>query len=383
MKFQRYQLKKEAVVVVEKHHPWIFRSHMSSAAEVFKTGDKIKLVDASNKPIGYGIYDQEGLIAVRVLKVGATEPDANWIKKKVIKAISKRESLRKYTDAYRIIHGENDGFPGVVIEIYKETLILQVYTKSMDKLGRYVAALIAKELGSKNILLKNPSKRIEKDKSQVREVRVLKGHIPAKIPIREGKTGFHVDIAHGQKSGMFLDLRGLRKYLGSSDLKNKRVLNLFSYTGTLGLMAENAGAKEMWNIDLAQGALEFAKRYHVVEEKLHKFINADIFHWLEALDPKERFDLIIVDPPNMGTKKEQVPQILKAYEKLYKLSQKHLKEKGMIIGCCCTSRISRREFGRLVDRLLPGMKCLKELEPEDDHPVSFPEGDYLKIRIYR
>lgn len=369
--------------MLKAKHPWIFRSHLSSAANVLKTGDYVELVDASNVKVGYGVFDEEGLIAIRVIKFGSTAPTTEWFQSQIKKAIGKRAALKNYTNAYRVIHGENDGFPGVVLEVYEDTLILQVYASSMDRLGRYVASSVQKDLGLKHILLKEPQKRIQIEKKEKREVRILRGNIPSKIKVKEGKHTFQVDVAQGQKSGTFLDLRGLRKWVAAADLKNQRVLNLFSYTGTLGLMAEEAKAKQVWNVDISQGAMDFAKKYHTKDPARHQFIQADIFQWLESLGAHEKYDLVIVDPPNMGTKKEQVPQIMRAYEKLYRLSQKHVAPKGALVACCCTSRIERSDFARAVDRFLPEMKVIKELQPEDDHPVGFPQGDYLKIRIYK
>lgn len=377
---RRYQLNKDALRILQSGHPWIFRSHLSTAADVFKTGDWLSLVDAQNKVAGFGIYDKDGLIGIRNLKKGETPPDPEFFQKKVAMALKKREPLKNYSDAFRALHGENDGLPGVVIDVYGDTLVLQTYSSSVDALGRYLAQVVCSQLQSKNILWKIPKKR--KGKRPDGDFRVLRGMNPGKIVFREGKMQFTVDVGEGQKSGTFLDLRGLRKWIAQENLKGKKVLNLFSYTGNLTRASEIAGAKEIWSVDISKGAIEFTEKYHAEDKKKHKFIAADIFKWIDALGPNEKFDLIIVDPPNMASKKDQVPVALRAYRHLYTAVRSHLNPQGRIVGACCTSRIDRKTFEREVGNYLKGMKLIKDIKPEDDHPVGFEEGDYLKIRIY-
>ena len=210
----------------------------------------------------------------------------------------------------------------------------------------------------------------------------LFGKTPKVIHFREGKMEFTVDVASGQKSGGFLDLRSLRKWLASQNLRGLRILNLFSYTGMLGLAAESAGAKEIWNVDVSQGAVDFGKQFHCVEPKRYRFIATDIFTWIERLRYSEKFDLILVDPPSMVSRTSQVPGALKAYRRLYHACREHLSKKGRIVACCCTTRIPRPVFDRETKRNLSPMRLEHSFRPESDHPVGFREGDYLKILVF-
>jgi 23S rRNA (cytosine1962-C5)-methyltransferase len=382
LKPKRYQLTKDSARVVTSGHPWIFRSHLSSAADIFKEGDWLSLVGSKNEILGHGVFDKEGLIAIRVLKRGPNAPDLKYFHEKIDAALKKRENLRNYTESFRAIHGENDGLPGIVVDIYKNTAVLQTYSKGMDTLGRYLAGRVQKQLDAQNLLWKMPSKR--KGSKGGEAPRLLGGSMPKKITFREGKMQLTVEVGLGQKSGMFLDLRGLRKWLTTAPLTGKRVLNLFSYTGTLGLAAEVGGAKEITNVDISEGALKAAKEFHAIKKEKHRWITADVFDWLKELSPKEKFDLIIVDPPMMAAEMSQVPQALRAYRNLYRKALDHLAPKGQIVACCCTSRISRADFLKEVQNTLgpKGLTKRKEIPPEDDHPVGFPEGDYLKIYIF-
>lgn len=378
MKSRRYQIKKEVETILKQGHPWIFKSHLSSAAQIFKTGDLLALVNASNEVVGYGFFEEDSLIAIRVIKFGKTPPDAEWFKSKLVKCLSKRDNLRGYTEGFRAIHGENDGIPGIVFDVYKKTGVLQTYAPSVDPLGRYIASVLRKELHLETVLWKTPSRR-----KKVGKDRILYGKEIGLQRIREGKLKVGVDVGEGQKSGTFLDLRGLRKFLSLQNLKGKRVLNLFSYTGTLGLAAEIAGATEIWNVDIAKGALKFSEEHHSLDKKKFRYLTADVFKWVESLPPFEKFDVIIVDPPSMASEAKQVPAALKAYARVYKRLIPHLKPGGMMIVCCCTSRITRQKFVEVAKKAVaPVLPKMKSLPPEDDHPVGFPQGDYLKILIF-
>jgi 23S rRNA G2069 N7-methylase RlmK/C1962 C5-methylase RlmI len=158
------------------------------------------------------------------------------------------------------------------------------------------------------------------------------------------------------------------------------VLNLFAYTGMLGRAAEAAGAAEIVHVDQSERALAFAAEHHVVDRARHHFITADAF----AYEPEGEFDLVIVDPPSMTSKTQQVPKVLAAYKKLYARVAPHVRPGGAIVAACCTSRIPRAVFHETVRAALPDTFTRdSELPVEPDHPVGFPQADYLKIAFWR
>ena len=145
------------------------------------------------------------------------------------------------------------------------------------------------------------------------------------------------------------------------------------------MAAEVAGASEIWQVDSSSGALEFAKGHHAISPKKHRWICEDIFEWA----PKGEFDVIIVDPPSMASEKIQVPGALRAYRNLYRKLIPNLKKNGLMIACCCTSRIPRQLFEAEMEKTLGrGFKRVKSILPESDHPVRFTEGDYLKLLVF-
>jgi 23S rRNA (cytosine1962-C5)-methyltransferase len=152
----------------------------------------------------------------------------------------------------------------------------------------------------------------------------------------------------------------------------------------LAVSAELAGAREIVSVDASAAALDLAKRFHVRDPSHHRFITADVFDWLPALDAAEQFDLVVVDPPAMTSRKSQVPGVLAAYTRLYRAAAKHVQPGGAVVAACCTSRIERAVFRDTVRAALgDGFRLERELRPEPDHPVRFAQGDYLKITVWR
>lgn len=377
---RRYQLKKEAAGVVLRDHPWIFRDTLSSAAVVFRDGDWLRLVDGSNKVLGHGFYEAEGAIAIRVLRRGPERPNAAWVKQKLTAALAKRADLAKRTDGVRLVHGDSDGLPAVVVDRFGDTLVAQSYARGADALTRFSACVLARELSIPNVLWVPAHRR----KGTEVAPRVLRGAPPAIGSFTEDEMAFSVDLAGGQKSGTYLDLRGLRRAVRAAPLAGARVLNLFSYSGMLGKAAELAGAAYVVQVDGSERALAFAKAHHIGDPAKHELVHADVFTWLPSHAPGTSYDLVIVDPPAMTSNKQQVPAVLAGYKKLYRAAAPLVRPGGVLVAACCTSRIERAQFDKVVAETLgPGFERETVITPEIDHPVGFPQADYLKIGWYR
>jgi 23S rRNA G2069 N7-methylase RlmK/C1962 C5-methylase RlmI len=377
---RRYQLRKEAVGVVLRNLPWVFREHLSSAANVFADGDWLRLVDGSNKVIGYGIYEADGAIAIRVLRTGAERPDAAWLREALRVALAKRADLATHTDGIRLVHGESDGIPAVVADRFGDTLVVQSYSRGADALARFAARAIANELAIPNVVLRPAHRR----RAASPEPRVLRGTMPDVARFTEDGVEFAVDLAGGQKSGTYLDLRGLRRAIATTDLRGKRVLNLFSFSGMLGRAAELAGAEHVTNVDASERALAFAAAHHATDPAKHTYVTADIFKWLPTLGADELYDLVIVDPPAMTSHMHQVSAALAGYKKLYRAAAPHVRPGGVLVAACCTSRIERTVFHQTVASSLgDAFVRERELPTEPDHPVGFAQADYLKIGWWR
>jgi 23S rRNA (cytosine1962-C5)-methyltransferase len=380
MKPRRYQLRKDAVAIVQRGHPWIFRDQMSTAASVFADGQWLRLVDGANRVVGYGIYEAEGAIAIRVLRVGEALPDAAWLREALRSALAKRTALTAHTDGLRLVHGESDGIAAVVVDRFADTLVVSSYSTGADAIARYVARALHVETGAARVVLRPARRR----RGPALPARVLVGTPADVVSFTEYGLRYSVDLADGHKTGTYLDLRGLRQYLATAPLQGARVLNLFSYTGMLGRAAEAAGAASITQVDQSQRALDFAAAHHVTDPAKHRFISADIFEWLPELDASQQFDVVIVDPPAMTSRTAQVPSVLAAYRKLYRAAERRVAPGGLLVSACCTSRIERSVFRKTVRDALPVRFTFeRDLPPEPDHPVGFAQADYLKILLWR
>jgi 23S rRNA (cytosine1962-C5)-methyltransferase len=388
---RRYQLRKEAVGIA-LHHPWIFRDHLSSAASVLRDGDLLRLVDGGNRVVGYGFYEATGAIAIRMLRRGPLPPDAAWLRGQLAAAVARRAELAMRTDAIRLVHGESDGIPAVVVDRFADTLVVSSYSAGADALARYAAgALPTGELPRPTApasQIVGPARHVVLRPARLRHApagpaRTLRGSPPELVRITEGDLVLAVDLAAGQKTGTYLDLRGLRREVAAAPLAGARVLNLFAYAGMLGLAAEHAGATAIVQVDASERGLAFAAAHHVRAPARHTFVVADVFAWLPAF-AAEPFDLVIVDPPAMTSKATQVPSVLAAYRKLYRAAARLVRPGGAVIAACCTSRIERPVFHQTVREALGGQFSLgHEIPPEPDHPVGFSQADYLKIGWWR
>jgi len=212
--------------------------------------------------------------------------------------------------------------------------------------------------------------------------RVLRGTPPDIATVSEDGMPFAIDLAGGHKTGTYLDLRGLRAAIAALPLAGKHVLNTFAYTGMLGRAAEAAGASAILQVDQSERALAFAAAHHVTDPARHTFITADLFEWLPNHDGA--YDIVIIDPPSMTSRKAQVPGVLAAYRKLYRSAARLVKPGGLVVAACCTSRVEREVFHKTVRAALGDRFTReRELPTEADHPVSFPQADYLKISLWR
>ena len=375
----RYQLSKRALAVLDSGHPWIFRGLLSSAAHALPDGQWLALHDGANRVVGHGVYAAEGAVAIRVLARGPERPGGATFAARIDAALARRAPLRAETDGFRAIHGESDGLPAVVVDVFGPVVVAQSYAAGVDALARFAGRRVARALGAQALILRAGHRRFS---GGGEAPRVVAGEAADEVVFHEGPLALHARPRSGQKSGSFLDLRGLRRWVAGAPLAGARVLNLFAYTGGLGLAAEHAGAVHVTQVDRSADALALAARHHVRDPARHTFAIADAFGWRPP-DREARFELVIVDPPSMTSRKEQVGQVLAAYRRLHHHAAGLVAPGGQLVLCCCTSRVTRRQFLAVVAERRDRFDVIADQPPELDHPVGFPEADYLKVVILR
>ncbi len=367
-------------------HPWIYRDAIERAPAGLPAGAWVRVQSANQQAIG--VWDDRGPIAVRLFSA-TTIPDAAWVRARVEEAWRRREPIRQHqppTTAYRWIYGENDGLPGIVVDLYgdetfsRQWAVIKVYSPSLERIMRLVVDALPQITPLAGIILREDA-----------EWRMLAGSPPEdEIIILEHGVRFAVDMLRGQKTGFFLDQRENRATIRAWS-QGKRVLNLFSYTGGFSVYAAMGQAQEVISVDSAAPAIATAKhnfRLNGFDPAAHGFVVGDAFEVLTKYHGEgQRFDLIIVDPPSFARSKSQVPQAVKAYRRLHTLAMKCLKPHGILAAASCTAQISPTQFRNiLADAAADAQRRILLLHDAGqplDHPVAahFPEGRYLKFML--
>ncbi|TGM10791.1 class I SAM-dependent rRNA methyltransferase [Leptospira selangorensis] len=406
-RFRRYQLNKTTESVLNSGHPWILNGKLSTAISAFQDGDWMRLVSGTNETLGFGIYSSSGPIGIRIIQRG-NDFSLPQLKQTIEKVLELRKPLRTKTNAYRLLHGENDLVPGVTVDRYGSTWVVQTYSNSLRTFSRlvvrllYSAATKSEEPIPKQIVWISPQ-RIGSEKSL--PVRFLRGK--KEIPYEEGiflnQVQWKTKIP-GQKGGFFLDVRNLRQYiLEKPELaRDKDCLHLFSHTGLTSVCLEEAGAKSVLSADGAKEALEefvshilpeneilnFEKKNTILTKGKHHLVRADLFQDWGFLEDR-KFSLIVLDPPNLTPNQASIPAGKKAYRSLISKALSHLEPGGDLILLSCSGRILESEFEKIGRETLANKgwkyKDLFKLRPEPDHPTrkEFPEGKYFKVHIYK
>jgi 23S rRNA (cytosine1962-C5)-methyltransferase len=383
---------------LRQNHPWVFDQAITEQSHAGAPGDLAVIFDNKRRFIAIGLYDPTSSIRVRILQ--RRQPatiNANWFQAKLIAANQLRKPLveqpvKFFTDGYRLVHGENDGLPGLVIDRYAETLVLKIYSPIwIPHLMEFYSALMQTNPFERLILrISRSLKKQTEFLSGLEDGMTLAGPPPEDLLLfRENGLTFECDPIHGQKTGFFLDQRDNRARV--EKLSNgKSVLNMFAYTGGFSVYAARGGAKNIVSVDLSAPAIEaalhnFSHNQHIpaVKSALHETIAEDAFEVLARMESQKRlFDLVMIDPPMFAQNQSQIAAGLSAYRKLTRLGLGVLRPGGILAQASCSSRIdaetffdtihqSARETGR---RLIEIERTAHAL----DHPIAFEEGAYLK-----
>ena len=382
----------QAEHAMHKQHPWVFRKGVASQSAEGSPGDLAVLFDRKREFLGIGIYDPDELICVRVLQFGKQMPvDGAFFENRLRNAAEQRLGLLlRNTNAYRIVNGENDLLPGLIIDRYAQTAVIKIYTPAWIPHLRDIVNGLDKIVSSENIVLRlsnNIQSRPEFAHGLTNGM-ALKGSGNMVI-FKENGIFFEADPVNGQKTGFFLDQRDNRSRAEALAAR-KTVLNVFSYTGGFSIYAARGGAVSVASLDISKPAIEAAKRnfeLNKVNDKIasakKEFIAEDAFKTLSGMYEAGRtFDMVIIDPPSFAKKQADIQNALAAYARLVKMGLNVLKPGGTFIMASCSSRISPEMFFSTVNRsALQAGRRLNEIEKTShalDHPVKFEEGRYLK-----
>jgi 23S rRNA (cytosine1962-C5)-methyltransferase len=374
-------------------HLWVFSNEVDvkrSPLTQFAPGDACVIVDAFDKPLGVGYVNPASLIAARLVNRGVGHAiDRSLIVHKTKVALSLREHLYR-EPYYRLIFGESDGLPGLTVDRYDDVLVAQTTTAGMERFKNEIAEALVKVIKPAALVWKNDAgSRAMEQLPAYADVGV--GELPALVVAREGGLEFRIDPIGGQKTGWFYDQRANRDQL-AAHVAGKRVLDVFSYLGGWGLRAAAAGASEVVCVDVSAQAVsmieENAQRNGLSDRV--RAVKADAFDYLKSLrDVRERFDVVILDPPAFVKRKKDFAEGRIAYRRINEMAMQILARDGILITCSCSYHMPRQALldsvqqgARHLDRYV---QVLSQLQQAPDHPVhpAIAETDYLKGLICR
>jgi 23S rRNA (cytosine1962-C5)-methyltransferase len=377
-------------------HPWVFDQSIVSVGGKAdaQAGDLAVIFDDYRRFLAVGLYDPHSPLRIRVLqhREQATIGRA-WFRERIASAAAVRASLpERGTDAYRLVHGENDGLPGLVVDRYADHLVVKIYTPAwLPWLPALTDALLEVQPAASALLrLSRETAAAPGLPDGLIDGVALAGKAPAgPVAFRENGLRFAADLLRGQKTGFFLDQRDNRSRVEKL-ARGRRTLNVFAYTGGFSLYAARGGAPEVLSVDLSGPALRDAAANFALNRDVpavaacrHSTLAGDAFELMAELGRGgARFGLVVVDPPAFAKRASETAAALRAYARLTELALRVTVPGGVVALASCSSRVTADEFFATVTRAAEGARRpLREIERTGhalDHPVKFPEAAYLK-----
>lgn len=370
---------------IRSGHPWIYRSDI---AEVEAAGGaSVKVLGHRGRPLGYALYSDRSEIALRMIARDEREPDEGVWRLRLDRAIRYREALHIDATAYRLVHGEADLLPSLVVDRYGEYLVLQSLSQGMDTLLPVLTRLLGERLQPKGILARNdPRVRLLEGLEQ--RIEVLSGIVPDVIEVREGAVTYDVDPYHGQKTGLFLDQRENR--VAAAQYAHGRLLDAFSYTGGFAL-ALAPKCTDVVALDISGDAVARieanARRNNLSNIQARA---SNVFDELRELERRhEQFDTIVLDPPAFAKNRASVRKALSGYKEINLRALKLLAPGGFLVTCSCSYNVSEADFADVIASAAvdahADVAVVEKRMQGRDHPVlmTVPETYYLKCFILR
>ncbi|GAP10578.1 predicted SAM-dependent methyltransferases [Bellilinea caldifistulae] len=373
-----------------QRHPWIFSGAVASVAGDPQIGETVEVCNDRGERLGWAAYSPHSSIRARVWSFNPNEViNPEFFMRKIQAALRLREvlNLNEQTNAYRLIHGEADGMPGMIVDLYPETAVVQILSAGAEYWRDVIVDQIQQITGCKAVVERSDVEVRQLEGLPFREGVIRGRDVPQRLKIIENGIQYWVDVMGGQKTGFYLDQRQNRKRL--TDLaRDREVLNAFCYTGGFTLSALAGGAKSVLSIDSSAAALHLAEenlKLNGFDPTKNEWLEANVFEELRRLrDRNKKFDLIVLDPPKFAPTSAQAQKAARAYKDINLLGFKLLRSGGILVTFSCSGGVSRDLFQKIVaDAALDAgvnAKIIEVLSQSGDHPVAlnFPESAYLK-----
>lgn len=371
---------------LRRFHPWVFSGAIQKMTGKPNEGDVVKVLDANGAFLGMGHY-QIGSITVRVFSFSEVEPDEEFWFNKLQKAWLLRQSLglvRPDNNAFRLVHGEGDGMPGLIIDVYNGVAVLQAHSVGMYVIRMLLAQQLKKVMGDYLTAVYEKSEGTLPFMAGLEPSNgFLLGESNEVVALENGLS-FRVDWLKGQKTGFFVDQRENRSLL-ERYAKGRKVLNMFCYTGGFSFYAMRGGAELVHSVDSSERAIELTNEnvsLNFADDTRHESYAVDAFKFMQGI--KDKYDLIVLDPPAFAKHKNVLNNALQGYRKLNAVAIEKIKPGGIIFTFSCSQVVTRDLFRKAVFTAAAQsgrfVRILHQLEQPADHPVNIyhPESEYLK-----
>ena len=383
--------------VLRSGHPWLFDRTVESVkgGEAAVAGDLAVIFDRKHDRFaGIGLYDPESPIRIRVLHQGSpVRVDGNFFTEKLRAARElRRPLLATDTTGYRLLHGENDGLPGLVVDVYGGVGVVKLYSPVWFPWLELLLALVVEAGELETVVLRLARNVATTAPAGRTNGAVLYGQLAdPELIFREHGVEFLANVVSGHKTGFFLDHRANRRRVAELS-EGKEVLDVFSYAGGFSVHALHGGAYRVVSLDISEPALATARRNVALNfepgDLRHETIAGDAFKELAELARRqERFDVVIVDPPSFAKREREVRGALDAYRRINTLAIPLVKPGGILLAASCSARVTADDFFGVVEKVVKRsgrrFKLLERTFHDLDHPIGFPEGAYLKSVYYR
>ena len=372
---------------VLRFHPWIFSGAIEAVTKELNNGDIVEVYDSKKQYLATGHYQDEGSIAVRIFSFEKKEINEEFWKEKFTKAINLRKNIglfnNEHTNAFRLIHGEGDGLPGLIIDFYNANAVIQFHAYGMFLLKDTFVKLLVEIMGnSLKTIYDKSGNTLSGNYAHTNEF--LFENVNTDIIVKEYDNQYYIDIIEGQKTGFFIDQRDNRKLLENYCM-NKKVLNVFGYTGGFSVAALKGGADLVHSVDSSQKAIELTNKnieLNFWQTDKHQSFAVDAFDFIDKMD--DNYDVVVLDPPAFAKQLHLKEKGLKGYRNInLKVIQK-MKKGSILFTFSCSQAISKDDFRTMIfsAAALAGkeLKILHQLSQGADHPVNIyhPESEYLK-----
>ena len=372
--------------ILKRFHPWIFSGAIARMDDGIAEGDIVRVVDSKEEFLATGHY-QIGSIAVRVLSFTDIEINDSFWFSRLDKALQARRAcniIRPDNNTYRLVHGEGDRLPGLIIDIYDNAAIIQAHSVGMHMQRKDIARQLRTLYGDKLTCIYYKSETTLPYKADLSEESGFLYGKASDVVATENGLKFYIDWLKGQKTGFFIDQRNNRSLIEKYS-QGKKVLNMFCYTGGFSVYALRGGASVVHSVDSSERAIEMTNRniaLNFPDAANHEAYATDAFSYLRDMD--NSYDLIVLDPPAFAKHKDALRNALKGYTRLNAKAMQKIKPGGILFTFSCSQAVNKDQFRLAVFTAAAQshrfVRVLHQLHQPTDHPINIyhPEGEYLK-----